>query len=154
MTGTAREASTRLAASALMGIGGLHVLWGLGSTWPMEERDSYNDAVIGRDAQPSAAACFAVASALGLASAFVSGRPARLPLRRLGAAGVVVVLGARGVLGVAGRTDLAVPGSVGARFRRLDRRFYGPLCLTLAALSLPAVLAPASPVERSARDTG
>lgn len=134
----ARDLSTGLAASALLAIGGLHVAWGLGSTWPLPDRDSFNDSVIGRDAGPSAAACFAVAGALTLAGALVAGRPANLPFRRLGAAGVVAVLGTRGGFGVAGRTDLGVPGSVSDTFRRNDRRTTARLCLTLAALSLPA----------------
>ncbi|MFF3128447.1 hypothetical protein ACFVRD_40665 [Streptomyces sp. NPDC057908] len=32
-----------------------------------------------------------------------------------------------------GRTDLLSPGSVSARFRRLDRLVYSPLCVALAA---------------------
>lgn len=123
------------AASLMLGIAAVHVAWGRGSTWPFRDRAALNDAVIGRDATPSAPACYAVAGALTLASVLVSGEPVRLPLRRVGTAGVVVVLTARGVLGLAGRTDWAVPGSVSPRFRRLDRRVYAPLCLTLAALS-------------------
>jgi hypothetical protein len=47
-------------------------------------------------------------------------------------------LGIRGALGLAGRTDLLVPWSTSARFREIDRRFYGPLCVTMAVLALPA----------------
>ena len=47
--------------------------------------------------------------------------------------GIAGVLGGRGVLGLAGRTSVVSPDSDGARFRRLDRRFYAPLCLGLAA---------------------
>ncbi|MER5847790.1 hypothetical protein ABT126_12205 [Streptomyces sp. NPDC002012] len=32
-----------------------------------------------------------------------------------------------------GRTDLLSPGSVSARFRRLDRLAHSPLCVELAA---------------------
>ena len=78
------------------------------------------------------------------ASAFVNGRPRRAPrLSRFGAAGVVATLATRGGLGLAGQIDLIAPGSVSERFRARDRRFYSPLCITLAALSLPAVLKPA-----------
>jgi len=62
-------------------------------------------------------------------------------LRRLGAGGVIAVLTTRGAFGLAGRTDLLSPGSTSEDFRRLDRRFYSPLCLALAALSLPAATA-------------
>jgi hypothetical protein len=37
-----------------------------------------------------------------------------------------------------GRTDLLSPGATSARFRAKDRRLYSPLCLALAALSVPA----------------
>ena len=124
-------------ALLLLAIAGVHVAWGRGSTWPYPDRDGLNDAVIGRDATPSAPACYAVAAALTTAAVLVSGQPVQLPLRRLGAAGVVTVLAARGALGVVGRTDLAVPGSVSPRFRQLDRRWLGPFCSTLAALSTP-----------------
>ena len=77
---------------------------------------------------------------LTTAAALVAGRPARSPrLRRAGAAGVVAVLATRGALGLAGRTDLAVPTATSPRFRRLDRRVYAPLCLALAAAAAPAV---------------
>ena len=47
-------------------------------------------------------------------------------------------LAVRGLLGLAGRTDIVSPGSSSSRFRELDRRLYSPLCLALAALALPA----------------
>ena len=137
--------STTVAGAALLAIAGVHVAWGRGSTWPMPDRAVLNDAVVGRDATPSAPACYAVAAALTTAAVLVLGVPVRLPLNRVGAAGVVAVLAARGTLGLAGRTDLAVPGSVSPRFRQLDRRWFGPLCLTLATLSAPAVIRRPSP---------
>jgi len=133
---------TRTAAAGLLAIGGLHVIWATGSSWPMRDRRLLTDTVVGSegDDPPPPAACLAVAGLLGAAAALVDGHPRRLPaLSRTGAAGVVSVLATRGALGLAGRTDLISPGSVSDRFRRLDRRIYSPLCLTLAALSLPAV---------------
>ena len=62
-------------------------------------------------------------------------RPAAV-CQRLGVTGVAAVLADRAGLGFAGRTDLASPGSVSTRFRRLDRRVYSPLCLALAAGAL------------------
>ena len=61
-------------------------------------------------------------------------------LRLAGVRTVAAVLGARAVLGFTGRTEVVSPGSVSARFRRMDRRFYSPLCAALAvgaASSLP-----------------
>ena len=135
------SASTKIASAGLLAIGGLHVVWSTGSSWPMKDRRLLTDAVVGSkdDLPPSPAACLAVAGLLGTAATLVDGRPRALPaISRLGATGVVAVLATRGALGLAGRTDVLSPGSVSDNFRRLDRRVYSPLCLTLAALSLPA----------------
>ena len=135
--------STKTAGAGLLAIGGFHVVWATGSSWPMKDRRLLTDAVVGskEDSPPSPAACLAVAGLLGTAAALVDGRPRALPLiSRLGASGVVAVLATRGALGLAGRTDVLSPGSVSDNFRRLDRRVYSPLCLALAALSLPAVI--------------
>ena len=136
-----KRLSTRSASVGLLAIAGLHVVWATGSPWPMGDRRLLTDTVVGSDDDepPSAAACLAVAGLLGAAGALVAGRPRRAPaVSRLGSAGVVAVLTTRGGLGLAGRTDLLSPGSVSERFRRLDRRVYSPLCLSLAALALPA----------------
>ena len=134
--------STRLSAAGLVGIAALHVNWANGSPWPFPDQESLADSVVGRSGGtvPGPAACLAVAGFLTAAAGFVAGRPRGHPaLSRLGAAGVVSVLGLRGGLGLAGRTDLVSPGSVSAEFRERDRRLYSPLALTLAGLALPAV---------------
>lgn len=124
---TGGELATRAASTALLAIGGLHVAWGLGSSWPRIDRD-----------QADPTACFAVAGLLGAAAGLVAGRPRRAPrLSRLGARVVTGVLATRGAFGMAGRTDLLAPGSSSDRFRSMDRRVYSPICLALAALSLP-----------------
>jgi hypothetical protein len=131
-----------LASAGLLAIAGLHVVWATGSSWPA--RGGLGPVTGSSDgSSPSAAACLAVAAALSAAAAFVAGRPRRRPgLSRLGAAGVVGTLAARGGLGLAGRTDVIAPGSTSEDFRELDRALYSPLCLALAALSSPAALAP------------
>jgi hypothetical protein len=56
----------------------------------------------------------------------------------LAAAGLHAAWGAGSAwlgLGLAGQTRLVSPVSVSARFTRLDRRVYSPLCLTLAGLA-------------------
>lgn len=141
--GVGATLSTRTSASALLAIGGLHVLWATGSSWPLPDHGDMADAVAGRssDDAPGPVACLAVAGLLTTAAAFVSGRPRRAPrLSRLGAGGVAAVLTTRGAFGLAGRTHELVGWKTSERFRRLDRRVYSPLCLTLAALTLPAVL--------------
>jgi Protein of unknown function (DUF3995) len=121
-------------AAALAAIAGVHIAWGRGSTFPFATGDALADAVVGSSAVPSSAACFGVAAALALASGLVAGAPV-VPrrLHRLGVATVTGVLAVRGFAGLAGRTDLLSPGSASDRFRELDRRFYAPLCLALAA---------------------
>jgi hypothetical protein len=131
---------SRVATAAALGaLAGLHVAWGLGSSFPFRDADELADAVVGRRAVPPPGACFAVAGALLAATALVAdvgGLPRSV--QRLGVGGVAAVLATRAALGFAGRTDLAVPGSASPRFRRLDRGVYSPLCLALAAGALTA----------------
>lgn len=136
---TIERAAGRISVTALTALSGLHVAWGLGSTWPLPDRETFSDVVIGRPNPPGPVACFAVAGALGTAALLVAGRPRRRPaLSRVGAAGVAGVLALRGAAGLAGRTDLLSPGSVSPRFRRLDRLAYSPLCLALATSTVIA----------------
>ena len=127
-------------STALLALSGLHVAWAAGSSFPFADRDALADAVVGARVVPSRGACLAVAAALAVAGALVAGAPV-VPrrLRPLGIASVAVVLGFRGAVGLAGRTDLLSPGSSSDRFRRLDRRYYSPLCLALAAGALTSI---------------
>ncbi len=125
----ARVATT----TTLLGIGALHAMWGRGSTFPFTSRGELNDRVTGRDATPSAGACYAVAGLLTAAGALVAGLPApRSRLRRLGVCTVSVTLGTRAALGFSGKTEFVSPGSVSPRFRRMDKRYFSPLCAALA----------------------
>jgi hypothetical protein len=127
----------RCAAGAFTALGALHVLWATGSTWPAADAGT----ISGRSASasPGPVACLAVAGLLGTAAALVTGHPRGHPgPARVGSAGVTATFALRGALGLAGRTDLIAPGATSARFRELDRRYYAPLCLGLAALSAPA----------------
>ncbi|MFI1018830.1 DUF3995 domain-containing protein [Streptomyces sp. NPDC020965] len=65
----------RTAASALAVLAGLHVAWGVGSTWPLPDRETFSELVVGGSELPGPAACFAVAGALGTAAALVAGYP-------------------------------------------------------------------------------
>ncbi len=121
--------AARIAATSLLGMGALHVVWATGSSWPMGDHQQLTDAVVGTDnAEPPSAA------------ALLDGHPRSAPaLSWIGSAGVVAVLATRGGLGLAGRTALVSPGATSEGFRRLDRRVYSPFYLALAALALPAV---------------
>lgn len=132
---------TSAAAGVLAAISGLHIAWGLGSSFPLADREQLLDSVAGGgDHAPGPFACFAVAACLATSAAAVSGHPRALPrLRRLAAATTTGVLGARALLGLAGRTDLVAPGGhVSDLFRRRDRRVYAPLCLALSIAAVPA----------------
>jgi Protein of unknown function (DUF3995) len=137
---TRSAASTRAAATVLTGLAALHVVWATGSPWPASDRDALADAAAGQGSGsvPSPTACLAVAGLLATAATLVSGRPRRLPwVSRTGTAAVTLAFAVRGVAGLAGRTDLLSPGATSERFRRMDRRFYAPLCLAIAALAAP-----------------
>jgi len=124
--------SDRATSAALGAIGLLHVWWGIRPRGSSTGRAT--DAVVGSATPPSRAACFAVAGLLGIASAGVAGRPRRPRWISRGIQlGVATTLATRGAFGLAGRTDLLVPGSTSPTFRRWDRRVYAPLCLALAA---------------------
>ena len=135
--------ATSCAAGVLGALAALHVAWGLGSSFPLADREQLFDSVAGgSDDAPGAIACFAVAACLATSATAVAGRPRALPrLRRAGAASTTAVLGGRALLGFAGRTALVAPGGrVSERFRRLDRRVYAPLCLALSVAAVPAWL--------------
>lgn len=132
--------TSRTTAAALVGIAGLHLAWGAGSSIPFATRDELADAVIGTDDVPPPAACAAVAVALLSAAALVADRPS-LPqrLRTIGLLGVTATLGARAAMGFVNATEIVSPGSASPRFQRLDRRVYAPLCAALAAGSASAL---------------
>jgi hypothetical protein len=135
----ASRTAPRLAAGGFAALAGLHLLWATGSSWPAADAGT----ISGRPAHasPGPGACVAVAALLATAAGLVTGHPRGRPaLARLGSAGVTATFAIRGAFGLAGRTDLLSPGSTSERFRALDRRYYAPLCLTLAALSAPAAL--------------
>lgn len=118
-------------SSALIGVAGLHVLWGMGSAWPAADRSRLADAVAGTVEMPAAEACFGVAVALAAAAALVAGAGVQYRLLRVARAGIGAGLVSRGVMGVTGRTVLLVPWTPSRQFCDLDRRFYGPFCLAL-----------------------
>lgn len=99
-----------MCSSALIGMAGLHVLWGSGSAWPAVDRCRLADAVSGTVEMPAAEACFGVAGALAAAAALVAGAGKQYRLMRVARAGIGAGLVSRGVMGVTIRTALLVPG--------------------------------------------
>jgi hypothetical protein len=136
-----RVSTTPVASTGLLALSGLHVVWATGSSWPLKNEGELVDRVTGRagGSAPGPGACLAVAAALASAAVLVSGRPRRPSwLSRVGSTVVVSAFTVRGAFGLAGRTDILVPGSSSEAFRSRDRRIFAPICLTLAALSAPA----------------
>ncbi len=142
MRSSATGPAPAAAAATLAVLGGLHVAWGTGSTFPAADRTDLADAVAGSDVVPGPAACLTVAAAPVSAAGVVVGaaRP-RAPRPRAGAPGVIPAFAGRAVLGFTGATALVAPGgTTSKRFRRLDRRVYAPLCAAIALASLPAAV--------------
>ncbi len=124
----------RSGAGALLAVATLHVNWARGSAWPARDERALAQAVIGRDAMPSAPACLTVAALLTVGAALVAGWPRRWPrAQRLGAAGVATTLVGRGLIGF---TGLMPQGRASLMFARWNRRLYSPLCLALAGLCI------------------
>ncbi|MFB8237290.1 DUF3995 domain-containing protein [Kitasatospora purpeofusca] len=122
-------------AGVLAGTGALHALWTV-TPWPLRTPEEFADTVVGTgEGVPPAAACAAVAGLLGAAAYLVAAEAGAAPavgparLRRAGVWTVSAVLLTRGAGG------LMVFGGERARrserFRRLDTRYYSPLCLAL-----------------------
>lgn len=129
--------ATATTSSTLAALSALHTGWGLGASFPFASREQLADSVAGTSEVPGPPECFAVAALLTGAAALVADvAPVGPTTRRIGLAGVALVLGGRGAAGVAGRTGSIVPWTPSAHFDRLDRRYYGPLCLLLAAGAL------------------
>jgi hypothetical protein len=130
----------RATSGVLIAIAGLHVAWGVGSSFPFSNREQLADAVIGSEEVPPPAACFAVAAALIVGSAAMSEGlvlPTRLRVVVLRA--MAIVLGVRSVLGFLGLTRLVSPASTSPTFRTRDRTIYSPLTFALAIAALRAV---------------
>ncbi len=123
-------------SGALAVVGALHGVWAV-TPWPLRTPEEFADAVVGAgEGVPPAAACLGVAGLLGAASYLVAAEAGVVPavgparMRRAGVRAVSAVMLARGVGG------LTLFGTVverSERFRRLDRRYYSPLCLALGA---------------------
>ena len=126
-----------LVASAVAGIGVMHVLWGAGVTaWPGTDTRSLAERVVGGSTFPSPGACYVVAGLLGTASALMTMRsrvvdPKTFALSHLGTKTVGSVLLVRGLGGMV-VSALGVIDETAA-FRRANLALYSPLCIALGA---------------------
>jgi Protein of unknown function (DUF3995) len=141
-----RVTTTRVVSVAgsvvLAGLSALHVSWACGSSWPAPDRTELAAVVAGTDQVPSARACLEVAGVLAAAAALVGGAGGRRPAAQVARLAVAGGFLARGAAGVSGATGRLVPWQPAPRFARLDRRYYGPLCLAIAASALASLCPP------------
>jgi hypothetical protein len=134
------RAASITTSSALAGIAALHAGWGLGASFPFEDRETLADSVAGSSATPGPRDCFAVAGLLACAAGLVADVvPVGTTARRSSVLGVALVLAGRGAVGIARRTGSIVPWTPSTHFNDLDQRYYGPLCVLLAGGALLSI---------------
>ncbi|USG61078.1 DUF3995 domain-containing protein [Sneathiella marina] len=121
-------------------IAAIHAIWGLGFTWPEKDSRSLARRVAGFkgiQAMPSPAACFAVATFLIFAAVlivmaigFIDPVLPMIALKLI-LAGLAAGFCMRGLFSFLPFWRRLTPEQP---FARLDRHFYGPLCLCLALM--------------------
>ena len=120
----------------LTAVAGLHVAWGTGVRWPCKTETELVSTVVGSNKMPTPNQCYLAALAIyipgtialmlaGLIDASVTA--STLPLA--GAAAILVFAG-RGIAGYVTAWRARFPQEP---FATLDRHYYSPLCLLLAA---------------------
>ena len=133
-----------LAILLFVGVGAVavvHVLWGLGSTWPEASAEALARSVVGdgRRRMPSPAACYGVAAALAVIAVwpFVLLGRAHEPWALAIAFAVAGLFVVRGMAGYSPRWRERFRDEP---FATRDRRYYSPYCL-LMGVGYLAVLA-------------
>lgn len=126
--------------SLLLLIALIHAYWGLGGRWPGTDDFSFVEHVVGRtkDMQPpSPLSCFGVAAALFITAGLVATKaglisPSPIPSIAIDVAfwGAASVFALRGI---AGFVPAAMAYARDTPFHRLNRLYYSPLCLIIAA---------------------
>jgi hypothetical protein len=143
----ATDAGALVGSSALGALSVLHFAWAVGSTWPVGDESDLSEIVAGTPHMPGRGACLMVGGALGAASLTVAGLGERRPIARITRAGIAVGFLARGMAGLSGDTRRLVSWTPSPRFVRLDRHYYGPLCLMISAATAASV--PGRPKQTS-----
>lgn len=125
----------------LLVLAALHLYWGVGGFWPGSDADSLRLHVVGTrsGAMPGFAACAAVAGALVAAAGVVLARHGVVPLGSfawLATAGYVALIFVFGLRGLAPYLTPVFSYAQGTPFFELNRLYYAPLCLAIAAALL------------------
>ncbi|MFF2076248.1 DUF3995 domain-containing protein [Kitasatospora sp. NPDC058162] len=130
------KAAGVVVSAGLAVTGALHAVWVV-TPWPLRTPEEFADTVVGTgEGVPPAAACLAVAGLLGTASYLVAAEAGVLPAlgpRQLRRAGVRTVAGGLLARGLGGPVVFGRLSERSARFRRLNVRYYSPLCVALGA---------------------
>ena len=122
----------------LTAIAGIHVAWGTGVRWPRKTEAELATTVIGhrRDTMPPPLQCYLAALAIfipGVIALMLAGlvqTPLPPWLVTLAGAGAALVFAGRGIAGYVPAWRARHPREP---FASLDRHYYSPLCLLLAA---------------------
>ncbi len=122
----------------LLLLSALHFYWGVGGRWPGHDAASLSLRVVGTPSAkvPSFLACAAVAAALACASLIVAfgQTPIAFGLQALVVyGGYVVLIAVFALRGLAPYVTPAFNYAKGTPFFTLNRRYYAPLCLLIAA---------------------
>ena len=132
-----------LLIGVLLALSAIHAYWACGGRWPGHNEASLVERVVGRTSgmrAPSPASCIAVAAALASSAGLVVVRALAVVPRlfevlvAVGLWGTALVFLARGVAGF----TPAFRYAEGTSFYRLNRRYYSPLCLLIAAAFVAA----------------
>ena len=128
--------------AVLVALAALHAWWGVGGRWPGRDERSLVELVVGRTRamrMPSFVACMFVACALLAAAALVALQSKAISIN-LGLVGVRLVqtgfwaaCAVFALRGLAGFIPPIFAYAHGTRFATLNRLFYSPLCLLIAA---------------------
>jgi Protein of unknown function (DUF3995) len=126
----------------LVALAALHAWWGVGGRWPGHDERSLVELVIGRTRSmrmPGLVRCMLVASALFAAAGLVAlqGRVIAVDFGMAGDRTVQAGFWIAGAVfasrGLAGFIPPIFAYAEGTPFASLNRRFYSPLCLLIAA---------------------
>jgi hypothetical protein len=126
----------------LVALAALHAWWGVGGRWPGHDERSLVGLVVGRTRSmrmPSLVACMLVASALFAAAGLVAlqGKVISvdlgMPGERLVQTGFWIAGAVFALRGLAGFIPPIFAYARGTPFASLNRLFYSPLCLLIAA---------------------
>ena len=129
-----------LLSAILLAVAGLHLLWAIGLWWPIRDEAALAQTVVGSPGVTRMPGAFVtslvVVALLGAAWWPWYGGFAGPRVHQLGLGALAAVFGARGL---ASFTIIPRSGAEPA-FKRADKRYFGPLCLLIAALFLTILL--------------